>query len=42
MVGFLINLILLVSWRVGFTKTKTWLGWKNDMDEGPPWLVAHK
>jgi hypothetical protein len=25
-----------------FTKTKTWLGWKNDKDKGPPWLLAHK
>ena len=33
---------LLVSWRVGFTKTKTWLGWQGDMIIGPPWLVAHK
>jgi hypothetical protein len=25
-----------------FTKTRAWFGWKKHMDEGPPWLVAHK
>jgi hypothetical protein len=42
MVGFFNILILLVNWRVGFTKKKTWLVWQDDMDVVSPWLVAHK
>jgi hypothetical protein len=42
MAGFFYNLILMVNLRVVFTKKKTWLGWKDDMVVGPPWLVAHK
>jgi hypothetical protein len=38
----IVSFNFLFGWSEGYSiKKKARLGWKNEMDEGPPWLVVH-